>query len=321
MEVFVHAFHSERPAVSPWPVPRLRIMLSIIIPTLNEERYLSRLLDSIREQHFPDDHEVIVADAGSSDGTVAMALEYGCQDVSGGLPAKGKNEGAKAARGDILLFIDGDAVLPEGFISSNLSEFERRGLDIAGFLLYPYGKNASFNLVFDMFYNWWPALALEKYLPHAANGILVKKSLHERMGGFDEEIRIAEDHAYARAGAKIGRFGVVRSVPTLSAPKRFEFDGWASTYLKYLLCEVHMIFVGPVKSDIFKYRFGHYQENSENPATVAKKLRFPFKILQGAIGVILVVLVWIVVSFISVLGIIAGIISERFKKNQSLDEN
>lgn len=60
--------------------------LSIIIPSLNEEAYLCGLLEAIRQQTRPP-LEIIVADAGSSDRTVKIALQAGCRVVPGGRPA------------------------------------------------------------------------------------------------------------------------------------------------------------------------------------------------------------------------------------------
>ncbi|PIV12587.1 MAG: teichoic acid biosynthesis protein, partial [Candidatus Nealsonbacteria bacterium CG03_land_8_20_14_0_80_36_12] len=97
-------------------------MLSIIIPTLNEEKYLPSLLEEIKKQNFSD-YEIIVADGGSEDKTVKIARNYGCKIVKGGLPAKGRNEGAKIAEGDILLFMDADNIfLPENFLKNLLEE-------------------------------------------------------------------------------------------------------------------------------------------------------------------------------------------------------
>ena len=75
------------------------MILSIIIPTYNEEEYLPVLLESIKKQNF-NDYEVIVADANSTDRTREIAKEYGCLIVDGGLPAVGRNNGAKVAKGE-----------------------------------------------------------------------------------------------------------------------------------------------------------------------------------------------------------------------------
>ena len=85
-------------------------MLSIIIPTKNEEKYLPNLLRSIKKQTFKD-YEIIVADNNSKDKTKKIAKRYGCKIVKGGLPGKARNQGAKFAEGDILLFLDSDPEL------------------------------------------------------------------------------------------------------------------------------------------------------------------------------------------------------------------
>lgn len=282
-------------------------MLSIIVPVLNEGKRLLLLLESIKKQNYDDDLEVIVADGGSKDETIEVAQSFGCKVVSGDLPARGRNEGAKIARGDLFLFVDGDSVLPVDFLQENVKEFKERGLDVAGFRLYPYGRGTNFNLIYDLFYNW-PALALEKYLAHATNTVLVKKTLHQEIEGFDEGIRIAEDHDYARKGAKIAAFGIVRASPLLAATRRFDCDGWAKTYLKYILCELHMIYLGPVKSDIFKYRLGHYEEKKTGkPVGALNKLMIPFQMLWKVIIIMFVLVVSALVSLVCVLGLAAGI--------------
>lgn len=95
-------------------VSEIKFMLSIIIPALNEEKFIPLLLESIKKQDFQD-YEIIVADAGSKDKTVEISKNYNAAIVMGGLPAKGRNEGAKIARGDLFLFLDADVILPEYF--------------------------------------------------------------------------------------------------------------------------------------------------------------------------------------------------------------
>ncbi|PIR72168.1 MAG: glycosyl transferase family 2 [Candidatus Nealsonbacteria bacterium CG10_big_fil_rev_8_21_14_0_10_36_24] len=235
-------------------------MLSIIIPTLNEENYLPLLLDSIKNQNFSG-YEIIVADAGSRDKTVETVRNYDCQLIKGGSPSKGRNNGAKITKGDLFLFLDADVLLPEKFLEKALAEFKKRKLNIASFKLVPIrGKFAS--LFFNIFYNF-PILLLEKILPHASMGILVEKELFWKLNGFDETIKLAEDHELARRAKKLGKFGLIRSTEIFISIRRFEKDGWLITALKYFLCELHMVFFGPVRTDIFNYQFGHYLENEK----------------------------------------------------------
>ena len=234
-------------------------MLSIVIPTLNEEKYLPRLLGSLRRQSFSD-FEIIVADAYSEDGTASLAQRGNCKVIfsRGRLPAREKNRGVEVTQGELLLFVDADAVLPEDFLKNAIEEFHHRNLDVASFYLE--SKNKIYNFVFRFFYNF-PAKITQKILPQAMNAILIKKSLHQKIGGFDEEVRLGEELDYIRRGKKLGRFGILNSCKVLISSRRFRKDGWFKSWFKYFLCQLHMIFLGKVKSDIFKYRFNHYGEN------------------------------------------------------------
>ena len=240
----------------------MSIKLSIIIPALNEEECLPALFKSIKKQKFSD-YELIVADAGSRDKTVEIAEKHGAKIVAGGLPAKAKNNGVKSAKGDLILFLDADCILPDDFLGDSLNEFDRRKLKIAGFLMKFQKESRIFSFLLNLLYNW-PILFWERLLPHAAMGILIERELFKEIKGFDKTIKIAEDHDLARRAGKLGRFGILRSTRLFISDRRFKQDGWFRTYFKYLFCELHMIFLGPIRHDTFKYEFDHYSQDDEN---------------------------------------------------------
>ena len=106
-------------------------MISIIIPTLNEAKIIELTLRMLTATlTLP--HEVIVSDGRSSDRTAELAARYantvvvfsgeGRQTI-----AAGRNDGAKAAAGDFLVFLDADCVIPEPdrFFTQALAYFER----------------------------------------------------------------------------------------------------------------------------------------------------------------------------------------------------
>ena len=237
-------------------------MLSIIVPTLNEEKYLPLLLQSIKEQSFRD-LEIVVADAGSTDRTVEIAKEYGCRIVKGGLPARGRNQGALEAKGDIFLFLDADLVLQKDSLGRLLDEFKKRDLSIATCCLGSVSGSRREKFFYDFFYNFY-IMIVERIFPHGAILIIVRRNVHEAVNGFDETIKLAEDHFYTRQVAKLGKFGILKSANILASPRRFERDGWFTTYIKYLLCEIHLVFLGPVRTDIFKYEFDHYEKKDND---------------------------------------------------------
>ncbi|MCP6718804.1 MAG: glycosyltransferase [Patescibacteria group bacterium] len=224
------------------------MLLSIIIPALNEERYLPLLLKSIKKQSFKD-YEIIIADAGSEDNTVELAVSFGCKVAKGGLPARGRNEGAKIARGKLFLFTDSDNIfLSANFLQNLIKEFKKRDLDLAYFPIYADGGKID-RLVYGAF-NLWTKLT-QRFLAYSTNSVLIKREIHQKIGGFDEEVKIAEDQEYVWRAKKYGKFGFIETEPVLTSSRRYEREGRIKTYLKYILAGIWMIFFGPVKSNLF----------------------------------------------------------------------
>jgi glycosyltransferase involved in cell wall biosynthesis len=89
------------------------LSVSYIIPTLNSARTLERCLASIRAQDYPD-VEIVIVDAGSTDQTLELAKAYEVDQVIDNplhTGEAGKALGARAAKGEILAFVDSDNVL------------------------------------------------------------------------------------------------------------------------------------------------------------------------------------------------------------------
>jgi glycosyltransferase involved in cell wall biosynthesis len=249
-------------------------MLSIIIPALNEEKNLPSLLNSIKKQSLDEEVEVILADAGSKDRTVEIAEKFGCKIIKGGLPAGGRNQGAKIAQGELFLFLDADLRLPDDFLEKSLKEFKKRKLDIASYYLEPETNKKIIKVGFSLFYNRPIALS-QKILSHGSGDILVKKEIFRKVkggGGFDESIVLAEDHYFVRQASKIGKFGIIKSTKLYMPLRRFETDGYLKTCLKYLFCQLYMFSGKPPKSKLFKYEFDHYSANSVPRVKARKRL-------------------------------------------------
>lgn len=226
-------------------------MLSIIIITKNEEKHLPRLLESIKKQDFKD-YEIIVSDAASTDRTREIAMFYGCEIVEGGLPSVGRNNGAKAARGNILMFLDADGKLPPSFLKKTIVEFNRRKLGCAGCFYVPMKTNVinrMIFLVYDML-----SLILQYISPHAGGYfILVRKSVFEKVGGFNEKILIAEDHNFAKKCSKVTKFRVLFSVYVIGDIRKFENKGRLKMILKYFYLGLVRIMFGDRKKPLINY--------------------------------------------------------------------
>jgi len=245
--------------------------------------------------------------------------------VSGGLHAKGSNLGANAATGDLLLFLDPEVLLPKGFLAKALSEFKERSLDVASCQLEPIEEDWMPRFIFlrffyDLFYNW-PAQLLENVLPCASSLILTKRDIHEKLGGFDEGIRIAEDHDYARRAAKIAKVGILRFAKLPLFMRRCQKEGIVRTHLRYQLCNLFNLVLGEVRSNIFRYDFGQYKndisENAENPGKPGFVIQLPW-IIAYYILVLLGLVAWLVSLLILTPRILRRLASRLFSKPYSI---
>ena len=205
-------------------------MISIIIPTKNEEKYLPKLLESIKLQNYKD-LEIIIADAGSTDKTKEIAKSYGCKIVGGGTPAKGRNQGAKKSKGHILVFIDADLILPQNFLENAIKEFNKKNLDVAGTLQTPISlskkfKDFGYNFLYE-FANKWIRFMQYTTKPCMQICMFVKKEIHNKLNGFDDTIIFGEDSEYAIRAKKIGNFGILEKSDKIKiSPRRFEKYGF-----------------------------------------------------------------------------------------------
>ena len=235
------------------------MIFSIIIPTYNEEEYLPVLLDSIKEQDFTD-YEIIVADANSEDSTREIAEEYGCIVVDGGLPAVGRNNGAKVAKGELLLFLDSDLQLTEDYLGNVLYEFRMERLGIAITQMLPMSNRVEDKLFHD-FANYF-MIGVENIKPHGAGcyGIIAKKSLHDECGGFDESLTFGEDTDYIERLAKKEPFRVLRNAKIGVSTRRLEEEGITTLIQQYGKSTVNDFLGKRTDADELNYNFDHGKE-------------------------------------------------------------
>ncbi len=249
------------------------LRVSVVIPTLNEAAYLPHLLEALAAQTLPAD-EIIVADAHSTDGTPELARRYGARVVPGGTPAVGRNAGARAASGDLLLFLDADVVPLPDFIERAVTEFLRRRCDVATVRVVPWDGNLMERVVHEAANLYF--ILMQPVLPYAPGFcILVRKSLHEQIGGFDETLRMSEDMDYVRRAARSGRFAVLTSTCIPVSMRRIRKEGMLRLGVKYLWCEAQMLRGKPIHRIPFEYEFGAFPPPSRPARPTGRHLHLP----------------------------------------------
>ncbi len=236
-------------------------MLSIIIPTLNEEKYLGKILDLIKEQSFVD-YEIIISDGDSEDKTVEIAQKYNCKVVLGDKNKRHasiqRNNGADIAQGDVLLFFDADTrFYDKDFLKKTLEDFNKRKLGIAAFYL-DFESNKFFYKFYYCFYNFFAFLAQCIKPVGLGAAIIVKKDIHKKIGGFKDYVFIGEDQYYCEQAAKFSKFRLIKKTKIFFSTRRFEKDGRWKLFFKILYGSLYVLFFGPMKKKIIDYDFGKY---------------------------------------------------------------
>lgn len=240
-------------------------MISVVIPTLNEEKYIGNLLESLAKQDFSEGIEVVIADANSTDKTREVAEKYRSifsrlSIIEGGWQAIGRNRGAKNSIGDPIFFIDADIILPvPNFLHTTVDYFRNKNLAIATSYLKPLSHKKIDHFLVGAS-NWIYFLA--KFIrPLGAMNIVASRTAFERGGGYPENTVMSEDHDFVLNCSRHGRYGILPGFVYFSV-RRFEKEGRLNLAYKYLKASVYRVIFGPITKPIFKYEYG-YQEERE----------------------------------------------------------
>ncbi len=189
-------------------------MISIVIPTLNEEQNLKKLLPYLDQVQSGLISEIIISDGDSSDNTIDVASNFDCMICH--CSKKGRayqmNEGAKLAKGSVLFFLHADTFPPPNF-------------DQTIYKAWGHGAGAgSFQLEFDdaswllSLYSWFTRFK-STLVRFGDQGLFVDPELFRAVGGFDESLVVMEDQEIVRRMKKVSRFQVIDKTVVTSAEK------------------------------------------------------------------------------------------------------
>jgi glycosyltransferase involved in cell wall biosynthesis len=207
--------------------------LTIVIPTYNEGKYIARTLYAIASQSGTHKIKIIIADAKSTDNTRTMAevngfeLGLNLKVIDGGLPAVGRNAGAKLATTHYILFLDADVTFTHRYaIKEALDEMINGKYEMLGTTPVYKGEfdiRASIMFGLNKYVTW----LLSKTEPFAIGGFtMVSRRIFNSLGGYDEKATQSEDWLLSKK-IKPNKFKLIPELITQDN-RRFKRYGYFS---------------------------------------------------------------------------------------------
>ena len=227
--------------------------ISVIIPVLNEEENLRKLIPYLLSKaSYPQQLEIIVVDGGSSDNSVTTATSLGASVLSSAMGrACQMNTGADSARGSILYFLHADSFPPDQFDRIILEALDHNS--VAGCFRLQFESSSHFL----RFFAWFSRFNF----PLCRGGdqsLFIARELFDSLGGFDERYRVYEDNEfigriYRKAGFTVLPFRLSTSV------RKYTLNG--RLRLQYHFAVIHFLyFLGKGPEVLHNYYHKHIKQ-------------------------------------------------------------
>ncbi len=237
-------------------------LISVVLPTYNEEHYVGSLLSSIKQQTYKN-YEIVAVDSFSSDKTKKILKAYGSKVVS--VPktniSAARNAGIRNAKGDIIAFIDADYILTKNIFEEVVKRFSEDGKSKL-VCLEPRNKVSLKDLkrkdrikfrTLNFIIGVYKRASFFTPIPAAYGCDFCRKDAVTKAGFFNENIDVGEDKEFFSRLRRHGSFGMINPTVRMSY-RRHSKDGTIKTGLIYF--------------------FGSFS------ALSAKKFRFKFKAIR-----------------------------------------
>ncbi len=227
-------------------------MISIIIPTRNEEKIIERTLTQLKNA-LTIPHEIIVVDGHSTDATVSIAQKYAdkivIQDPNRPKTiATGRNQGAEAATGEYIVFFDADCTIPDpdAFFTRALAYFDKHPKTVglcARIKVLPEFATWQDRLVFACV-NFTYAFCNNVLEIGASGGefLMIKRSSFVKVGGFKEHLTASEDINLFYTVSRVGHTHLLHSLVVMHTGRRAHQVGWPLLLWEWFSNTISLIF-------------------------------------------------------------------------------
>ena len=199
--------------------------LTIVIPCKNELKTIDTTLTLLNFQDNIDNVKVIISDSSTDETTYQFESrtndKFDLKIIEGGLPAKARNNGSRYVKTPYVLFIDSDMSLLDPTLLTTVTRMMLQG-DIDLLTTKIRTTNGKYNYVFRTFDF---IQKISKFIsPFCLGGfMLFKTNTFNKLGGFDEEAKVAEDYLLSKQ-IKPKRFKIINTT-VFTPPRRFDNKG------------------------------------------------------------------------------------------------
>lgn len=232
-------------------------IISVIIPTLHEEKLLEKTLlcfsEKLRKKYAL---ELIISDGGSTDRTIKIAQKYTRNivvkaDEKKQTIAEGRNEGARIAKGEILLFINADTILekPEQFIEYVFSWSQNSTKEYAALAcsvhVLPSERSWS-DAIFHGFFNNYIRFFVNILGIGMGRGEcqIIRRDVFEEMGGYNGSVSAGEDFDLFRRIAKKYKVHYAPELVVYESPRRFRKYGYTRLLWRWTINALAVMMTG-----------------------------------------------------------------------------